>query len=1076
MGDDEDFLALRTLLGSRVSPTVSLETDVARSVIGSIPTPIFIKDTSSRFVACNQAFANYVGADIDSIIGLTDEDMPWGPATAASFVNWDQRVMSTGRAATLIEEPIVTASGATRWLETNKVPLRSADGTVIGLIGSFWDITDRRKLQEAMMDMAVSFATTPDVDSLMHEVCITTREILSVDLAAVLLFGPDGHYELRQLDRARGFVTGPAAEATLDFSWLSSLLAPGTLNGATSSCGPGSHIGPAMSASAGAMVVDGRTVGVLLVESRSDNLLAPEVSSRLGAISSLAASSYSALQRTTDAQRAAVVSERARLEQELHDTAIQALSSASLLTSAARRKVEFQDPLLGILEKIQAAVDTSQGAMRSLVSEPNAEQIEATPVSSLVESAISKFSIRSSIPVVARLEAVDLNPEETLAVHRIVEEALNNIYRHAKAKNVTVTVRQNPTPTIVIADDGVGMGRESGENLGHYGLSIMKSRATKAGGTLSIQSKVGVGTTVSAELRTSAAESASEDIEEAKTSIARPIKAIATIGPLRPLFKSGRSDPTFGADTAPLPSSRVHASGFAPFWWLAATICSLVLCYGLSVGLGRANTALNDSQDQARQSQVIRERVLIVRALLDELTLALAVPFDAALSPALVEAEIAGTELLQSVQPRLEQLADGDDQSANEARLLLSLLASASDDLAEPRDAQVLYGLSADIQFDGIAAPQQPTTVLESVSEVLWLDQAATFVVFESLITRYDTDAKDSGELTRAASVCEWALDAQSVVELDGGWLGPDQDHPLVDGVIDTDLASAHEQKTLDDLNSILAESQLWDQDQWIRQWPSDEAAPIESADDLLSVERSVVSQMREVSDARLADFVAETQSLRAHHRRVGLVIRVAIIGTIMAALLLATKTVQVALSRFRDLRVLSKTDPLTGVGNRKVLETLAVEMQQLGPRSHSAVVSTDMDRFKLVNDSYGHSFGDRLLQLVATGLAELQPKHVDRTTVIRLGGDEFMLAIQSDTPIDLAELDEALNRLRTSLLSSSDGTLVEASFSYGTATAVGPCELSDLLHSSDLAAYQDKARRLRQVAVKPAASTSTIS
>jgi len=92
----------------------------------------------------------------------------------------------------------------------------------------------------------------------------------------------------------------------------------------------------------------------------------------------------------------------------------------------------------------------------------------------------------------------------------------------------------------------------------------------------------------------------------------------------------------------------------------------------------------------------------------------------------------------------------------------------------------------------------------------------------------------------------------------------------------------------------------------------------------------------------------------------------------------------------------LSRTDELTGLPNRRAV--LADLDRQLGDDRRLALMLLDLDGFKDINDSLGHTVGDQVLVLVAHRLqARLRP----RLAVARLGGDEFALVALTDDPIE---------------------------------------------------------------------------
>ncbi len=116
-------------------------------VLDTIPVRIFWKDRESRFLGCNRLFARDAGrASPAELTGLTDADMGWRDQ-AAQYVRDDRLVMESGLGKVGYEEPQTSPSGATLWLRTTKVPLRDLDGRVIGLLGTYEDITAQKRAE-----------------------------------------------------------------------------------------------------------------------------------------------------------------------------------------------------------------------------------------------------------------------------------------------------------------------------------------------------------------------------------------------------------------------------------------------------------------------------------------------------------------------------------------------------------------------------------------------------------------------------------------------------------------------------------------------------------------------------------------------------------------------------------------------------------------------------------------------------------------------------------------------------------------------------------------------------------------
>jgi len=125
-----------------------------RLVVNSIPDFVFWKDRNSVYLGCNNAFAQAAGVvNPESILGKTDYDLGWKKEEADFFVAVDQRVMASNQAEYHIIEPQLQAGGKQAWLETCKVPLHDEKGQVIGLLGTYLDITERKQAEDEIRQL-----------------------------------------------------------------------------------------------------------------------------------------------------------------------------------------------------------------------------------------------------------------------------------------------------------------------------------------------------------------------------------------------------------------------------------------------------------------------------------------------------------------------------------------------------------------------------------------------------------------------------------------------------------------------------------------------------------------------------------------------------------------------------------------------------------------------------------------------------------------------------------------------------------------------------------------------------------
>ena len=116
-----------------------------QSVIDNAPIRVFWKSRELRYLGCNPAFARDAGKQTpDELIGRDDFAMGWA-AQAALYRADDQAVMQSGIARLGYEEPQSPPDGGTIWLRTSKVPLRDSRGEVVGILGLYEDITERKQ-------------------------------------------------------------------------------------------------------------------------------------------------------------------------------------------------------------------------------------------------------------------------------------------------------------------------------------------------------------------------------------------------------------------------------------------------------------------------------------------------------------------------------------------------------------------------------------------------------------------------------------------------------------------------------------------------------------------------------------------------------------------------------------------------------------------------------------------------------------------------------------------------------------------------------------------------------------------
>ncbi|MGK2858633.1 MAG: response regulator [Thermoanaerobaculia bacterium] len=144
----------------RVEEDLRASKYLLEGIIDSIPARVFWKDRELVYLGCNTQFANDAGeACPGDVIGKSDHELAWREL-ADGYRADDLEVIESGCPRVLYEEPLITAAGDRLTLLTNKAPLRDNEGRVIGILGTYTDITARKEAEKsrAMLATAVEQA------------------------------------------------------------------------------------------------------------------------------------------------------------------------------------------------------------------------------------------------------------------------------------------------------------------------------------------------------------------------------------------------------------------------------------------------------------------------------------------------------------------------------------------------------------------------------------------------------------------------------------------------------------------------------------------------------------------------------------------------------------------------------------------------------------------------------------------------------------------------------------------------------------------------------------------------------
>jgi two-component system, NarL family, sensor kinase len=185
------------------------------------------------------------------------------------------------------------------------------------------------------------------------------------------------------------------------------------------------------------------------------------------------------------------------ISEEIHDNVGQVLSLAklNLNTFESNSEQKLQDTKQLISKAINDLRDLSRSMHGDRIAELGLQQSLTDELQILENSGEFKTHLKITG------ESYKLPPQKEMVLFRIVQEALNNGIKHAKAKNITLQLNYKPEVfTLTVADDGIGFDTTLVQGRKGIGLKSMQNRAQLIGGTCTLQSSPGSGVSITIEL------------------------------------------------------------------------------------------------------------------------------------------------------------------------------------------------------------------------------------------------------------------------------------------------------------------------------------------------------------------------------------------------------------------------------------------------------------------------------------------------------------------------------------------------------------------------------------------------
>ena len=356
----------------------------------------------------------------------------------------------------------------------------------------------------ALNDVAGAVASARGADDVLTTIAERAKQITNAEKAAVVLVDDTGE----SLDVDTVVVRGEMARHLQDW-WLTRLDALCAETFANGEPVLESHEADRAWLACASLRVKDQPIGMLAVINSAERPFTDLQVALLAILSAFAATSIESARVAEQGRSVMLEAERERIARELHDGIVQSLFSVSLGLEACKKQT-LRDPT-GVARRlggIQTELATAMTELRRFVYDLRPLDVRALGLVGAIRQWIRRVgddaAVHGKLVVVG--DPSHLTAHEEACLYAVGKEAVSNVVRHAHAQHYEVRLEYDAeTVTLIVSDDGQGFDLGDAFERGDstcLGLQSMRDRVERVGGTVSMESIIGEGTTVAVALGT----------------------------------------------------------------------------------------------------------------------------------------------------------------------------------------------------------------------------------------------------------------------------------------------------------------------------------------------------------------------------------------------------------------------------------------------------------------------------------------------------------------------------------------------------------------------------------------------